>query len=84
MIDEEKFRELKRKAEEAQTAKDRATGQLESVQKRLKDEFGCFSLKEAEAKATELDKEAKVAEEEFENAAKDFEEKWDARSNTES
>lgn len=82
MIDEEKFRQLKRKAEEAQTAKDRATGQLQSVQKRLKDEFGCSSLKEAEAKAEKLDEEAKAAEEEFESAVQDFEEKWDARNNS--
>lgn len=82
MIDEEKFIQLKKQAEEAQTARDKASGQLEFAMKRLKNEFECSSIKEAEAKLKSLTKESEQAEEEFELAIKSFEEKWNDRINT--
>ena len=83
MINEEKFRQLKRQAEEAQTARDKSSGQLEAAMKRLKDEFGCSSIKDAENKLKALTKEAEEAEEKYNNAVEAFEEKWDDRIDTE-
>ena len=75
-IDERTFRQLKQRAQQARTARDNATGQLEAVMARLRDEFGCETLAAAEKKAVILTKEAALAETEFEGAVAEFEEEW--------
>jgi len=75
-IDEKKFRVLKRQAEEARTASDRAAGQLEATMKRLEEEFGCKTVKAAERKVEELAAEAALVEEAYNEAVEAFEEEW--------
>lgn len=67
---------LKEKVEEAQSKADKAEGALNEVLKTIKKEFGCKSLKEAKVKLKKLKKEEAKAEEEFDKAMTEFEEKW--------
>jgi len=75
-IDERAFKQLNQRAQQARTARDNATGQLEAVMTRLRDEFGCETLAAAEKKAAILTKDASLAEAEFEEAVTAFEEEW--------
>ena len=76
-IDEKQYRELKRKADSARQARDRAKGQLEATMTRLKDEFGCDTVAKAEKLATRLKKDAAKAEAAYDQAVAEFEEAWD-------
>lgn len=75
-IDEAKFKKLKRAAEEARQARDRAAGQLEAAMDRLKDEFGCDTVEEAQDLAKLLDAQAAEAEAAYDEAVEAFEEEW--------
>jgi len=77
MIDEAEFKRLKKKAEDARTARERAAGKLEAAMTRLKEEFGCETIAEAKTKAKQLDKEASQAEKDYETAKAEFEEEWE-------
>ena len=81
MIDEQEYKKLKRLAEEAQSDKDRATGQLEAAMQRLRDEFECDSLEEAEALQKRLDKEAAKTEKEYDAAREAFKVEWGEKIN---
>lgn len=78
MISVERYQELLEIAEEAKRKRDQATGAYSSYLKRLKDEFGCSTLKEAEfllaKKQIEIAKKSKLLESklaEFEKAFSD-------------
>ena len=73
------FLKLKEKVEQAQQRADKAEGALSQIMKRLKDEFDCSTLKEAESKLKTLQKKEEALKEKFETAKEDFEEKWDER-----
>lgn len=77
MIDEQRFKQLKQRAERARQARDVATGQLEAAMEQLRTEFGCKTVNDAKKVLGQLDKEAKAAEMAFEKAAEDFESKWE-------
>ena len=83
-IDERKFRELKKKADGARAARDKATGQLEAAMERLQNEYGCTTIEEAEKKLAQLDRDAAKAEAGFEKTVTAFEEGWDERLDEES
>jgi hypothetical protein len=76
-INEKEFKRLRRKAEAARVARDKAAGQLEAAMDRLQDEFGCNTVEAAEKKVAQHDREAKKAEASFEKAVAAFEEEWD-------
>lgn len=76
MIDDIEFKQLKRKADQARQTRDRAAGQLDGVMARLKDEFNCGTLAEAEKKLTALTKKAGQAERKYNTAVEEFEEAW--------
>jgi hypothetical protein len=78
MIDEEEYKNLRRKATDALSARDRAQGKFEAATGRLKAEFGCASLKAAEKLLTELDAAAEEAEAAYNTARDDFNAKWAA------
>ena len=63
-------------ADEARRARDKASGQLEGVLARLKDEFGCDTVKAAERKAAQLTREAAKAEQAYDKAATEFDAEW--------
>lgn len=76
MIDEAKYKKLKKQAEEARSDRDRATGQLEAIMARLHDEYDCDTIEQAEKKLTKLTKAAKEAEAAYDSAVEEFEEQW--------
>jgi hypothetical protein len=75
-MNERDFLNLKRKAEEAAAAKNKATGQLDMLMKQLTDKYGCKTLDEAEKMLAKMQRETEKAEAEYNKAAKVFEEKW--------
>jgi hypothetical protein len=80
-MNERDFLNLKRKAEEAAAAKNKATGQLDMLMKQLADKYGCNTLDEAEKMLAKMQREAKKAEAEYSEAAAAFEEKWNEHLN---
>lgn len=76
-INEQEYRELKRKAEAARQARDRASGQLDATMERLAGEFECNTVEKAEKLATRLKKDAAKAEATYDAAVVTFEEAWD-------
>ena len=70
------YLKLKKEAEEAQQQADKAEGTLEGVMKRLKEEFGCKTLKEAEKKLKELEKIESKSKKDFNTAVEKLEEDW--------
>ena len=78
-VDEQEFKKLRRRAQAAQQARDKAEGQLEAAMERLHDEFGCDTVKAAEAMAKDLKREAEAAEAAYDEAAASFEEAWEAQ-----
>jgi len=75
-VDERKFMELRKQAEAARTASDRAAGQLEATMKRLKDEFGCETITQAEKMGAKLAAEVGAAETVYVDAMRAFEVEW--------
>ena len=78
-IDEKEFRRRTQRAEDARQARDKATGQLDGLMERLRDEFDCGTIEEAEELATKLASQAAKAEQAYDKAATMFEEVWDDR-----
>lgn len=75
-LTEQKYRQLKQEMETAKSEADRAQGQLDQLMTRLKEDFGCATLKEAKAKLEELEKEKATAEKAFEKALRAYEMEW--------
>ena len=71
-----RFTALKQKAEDAQREADKAQGALDQLKERLKKEFQCNSLKDAETLLRKLEKEEKEAEREFDKSLAEFEDKF--------
>ncbi len=67
--------ELKRKVERLRTAKEQATGALNQLLERIKEEFGCKTLLEAEAKLEEIEAERQAAYEGYTTAKEKFQRK---------
>ena len=76
-IDVARYEELKSEVDSLQRKADRSEGALAQLMERLKDEFGCDSLKKAEKLSAKLKLEASKAEEEYSEALERFEEKWE-------
>ena len=76
MIDIKKYEQLKQKVTEAQREADMAEGALGQQMAQLEREFACKTLKQAAAKAAELEAEAEEAEAAYEAALKEFEDEW--------
>jgi len=77
MVELKRFEELKRKIEKIRKERDKAEGALDQVMVDLKEEFGCKTIKEAEARMAELKQDAEDSQEKYEAALEDFEKKWD-------
>ncbi len=72
-----KYMRLRKDVEIAQQRKDRAQGALDQLMKNLEKDFKCTSLKQAQKKLTNLQKQEEEAKEEFVEAMEEFEEKWE-------
>lgn len=76
MIDIEQYNRIKKKADQARADVQRAEGALDQVMKNLKDDFGCSTIEEAEAKLIELEEQEKAAEAAYQTELAAFQEKW--------
>lgn len=74
MLDD--FEELKRKVERIKTDRDKAEGAYQQMLSRLKEEFGCTSLKSAEQMLRQLEEKERKWAVKFAAEKKAFEEKW--------
>ena len=68
--------DLRTKVERLQRESDRAAGALTQALKRLKDEFQCSSLEDAEKKLKELKKEEAKAKDAFDESLTKFTKDW--------
>ena len=75
-MNEQDLLKLKNKLESKRLEKATKEGQLEAEKKKLKEEFGVASAKEAKEKLTVMDGELKVMEEKYDSAIADFKEKY--------
>lgn len=76
MSDLERFSVLKKQIAQMQRECDKAQGALEEIQKRLKTEFGCKTLDEAEVLLEELKAEVKTIARKFRKEIRVFERKY--------
>jgi predicted nucleic acid-binding Zn-ribbon protein len=76
-IDIEEYNELKRKVELAKERADKASGALEQAMTRLKTEFKCNNIEEAEKKLKQLQNEVKKSKENFERFLNGFKKRWE-------
>lgn len=76
MADLKHLTKLREKVTEMQSEADRAQGALESILTRLKKEFKCNSVAEAEALLEKCGVEIEEIEEEYADALVLFEKKW--------
>jgi len=79
MITAGQFEKLKNKVDNLKTQRDKAKGSLATVMGRLKDEFGCESIQDAEELLTELKESVKQHEEELEKLYEKFEDEFGER-----
>ena len=70
------FAELKEKVDSLQRQEDKITGALEREKQEMKKELKCNSIKEAETALKKLKQEEVLAEKEYSEAMKEFENKW--------
>ena len=78
MINEalQRYLDLKEKADRLRREADRAAGAEEQLMKRLKEEFGCDSVKKAESLLENLRQEIETGEEWLKTLMGEFESKW--------
>lgn len=72
-IDLDEFKRLQEKVEAAKSRAERAKGQFDQLMERLKDEFDCSSIEEAEELIEQKKKERSKAEKSYRAALDKFE-----------
>jgi len=77
MITDIEYRRLKEEVEKVRQAVDRAKGALEQLNQRLKEEFNCKSIQEAELLLKTLKKETAEAQESFEKQYSNYVKKYE-------
>lgn len=75
-IDIQKYNRLKERLDAARSNAARAEGALESIQKKMLEEYGCSTIEQAEAVLADLKNKRDLAEAEFTDALSQFELKW--------
>lgn len=75
-MDLKTYQKVKENVEELQRRHDRAEGALQQLSQRLKTEFDCDTIEEAEAKLNRLEFEAKEASDELDRAFESFKQEW--------
>lgn len=75
-IDIQEYQQLKRKAEAAKAAADRAAGKAEAAMAELRATYGCNTLEEAEQKHAVYQEEADALERAYNAEKAKFEEEW--------
>lgn len=82
MITDAEYQALRSKAERLRREAEKAEGSLETLKKRLKEEYGLDTLEAAAAKIKELTETVKKAEETYTEKLAAFEEEWGERLNS--
>lgn len=72
----DEYAQLKKRVTKTRREADKAQGALDSLMVRLKKEFGCSTIEEAEHLLVKLQREKDQAEKEFERAVSRFQKKW--------
>jgi predicted transcriptional regulator len=75
-IDLKEFQQLKSDISRLRREADKAAGALSEQMKRLKEEYGCGTIKEAEALLKKLNVQADECEAKFRKLLKKFEDNW--------
>ncbi len=75
-IDLKEFQQLKSNVERLQREADKAEGAYAEQMRRLKDEYDCETIEQAEKLQAKLEKELEVAEQKYQKAADKFEKDW--------
>jgi archaellum component FlaC len=75
-VNSKRILQIKERLEDLKQKKHKAEGVLESLRKKLAEEFGCQTTKEAKAKIKKLENEVKELEEDLESKLKDYEEHY--------
>ena len=70
------FTDLKARVEQLQSLADQAEGAVALSRKRLKEECGCSSLKEAEALLAKLERSVAKQEKDHERGVREWEKTW--------
>ncbi len=76
MITEAQFLELKKEYEDAMAAASRAKGAYDQLRERLRTDFGCDSLEDAQKKLRKLRESIEATEQEFNDALEAYQKKW--------
>jgi capsid protein len=72
----EVYERLKARVDETTRERDRSSGALEELKKRIKDEFGVSTERQARELQTKLDLEVERLSKEFQAAKEELEKKW--------
>ncbi len=75
-IDLNEYQTLQRKSEKSKSDVARAEGALEQQMKKLKNDFGCESIEDAESLLGTLEEQEEKAERQYEKELDIFKEKW--------
>lgn len=75
-MDLKRYNQLKNEVDKLQREADRSEGALEQLMTKLKDEFECNTIGEAEELVLMLEKEANKAEKDYDKALEEFEEEF--------
>lgn len=78
-MDQQKFQSLKERVEECRRRADKASGVMEQIQRRFRDEYDCSSVEEAEELLARLEAEEKGAAEGCDVAERAFVKKYGER-----
>ena len=74
---EEDYARIKKKVDRAKQEEAELKGEQKALLKQLKDEFGCTTLKAAQKEVKKLEAVAQERKEEYEQALKAFNAKWE-------
>jgi predicted transcriptional regulator len=74
------FYRLRKEVDELKRAKDKAQGAYDELMKRLKDEHGCKTIKEAKAKLKSLEAKERTLGVKYVKARKKFDKKWKGKT----
>ena len=73
----QQYLDLKEKADDLRRDAEKSAGALELLEKKLKEEFDCKSLKEAQLLLERMEQDQERAEMEFSRAADEFKDAWE-------
>lgn len=80
-VDLKEYEDLRKQSERLKSKADKAEGALQQHMERLKSEFGCVSIEQAEAVLLQLTNEQEQNGVKYERKLKTFKERWEEKLN---